>query len=298
LYNEEEWAVAALADAAEGKLREGDMTFMDRALVNELSYLVEATFVEFEGMRFRDGLHRCWFDLVIARDLYRDWATKCNVPMHRQAVLEFIEALVVMISPICPHWAEGLWAKLKGSSETSVCDMPWPKLPPYDKLVRKQYIFFRDFLRNARQAGIKSKVTGAKNLIVYLANTFEDKKIVLLRWMQSVCNADGHLPEDLLKQMKDFVEGSDELKKDTKVLMQFGAFMRDEARDRGVDALALESPFDQIAILQENFDFIQKSLELVNLSMYYIDAASPPPGDKKKMEGAVPGKPSFHFKSV
>ena len=32
--------------------------------------------------------------------------------------------------------------------------------------------------------------------------------------------------------------------------MQFGAFMRDEAKDRGLDALALESPFDQLAILE------------------------------------------------
>ena len=44
--------------------------------------------------------------------------------------------------------------------------------------------------------------------------------------------------------------GSPEFKKDTKILMQFGAFMRDEAKDRGLDALALESPFDQLAILE------------------------------------------------
>lgn len=32
--------------------------------------------------------------------------------------------------------------------------------------------------------------------------------------------------------------------------MQFGAFMRDEAADRGVDALAIEIPFNQQAILE------------------------------------------------
>ena len=132
----------------------------------------------------------------------------------------------------------------------SVCTSPWPSFDAYDKLVRKQYIFFRDFLKNARQAAIKSKVHGPKSVIVYLASTFEEKRIVLLRWMQKICDADGSFPDDLLKRMKDFVEGDNDLKKDTKLLMQFGAFMRDEARDRGLDALAEVAPFDQMAILK------------------------------------------------
>lgn len=131
----------------------------------------------------------------------------------------------------------------------SVCHTSWPAFTPFDKLVRKQYVFFRDFLKNARQAAIKSKVNGPKSVIVYLANTFEEKKIVLLRWMATICDKDGGFPEDLLKRMKDFVEGDGDLKKDTKLLMQFGAFMRDEAKERGIDALAEVAPFDQMAIL-------------------------------------------------
>ena len=174
-----------------------------------------------------------------------------------------------MISPICPHWSEGIWSKLKETAEQgvlddmphmsdSVCNAPWPEFNPFDKLVRKQYIFFRDFLKNARQAAIKSKVNGPKSVIVYLANTFEEKKILLLRWMQKICDPDGGFSDDLLKRMKEFVEGEGELKKDTKLLMQFGAFMRDEARDRGIDALAEVAPFDQMAILNV-FYFLLKS---------------------------------------
>ena len=175
--------------------------------------------------------------------------------------MRFIYALVIMISPICPHWSEGIWSKLREASEKnilgdiplmseSVCTSPWPSFDAYDKLVRKQYIFFRDFLKNARQAAIKSKVHGPKSVIVYLASTFEEKRIVLLRWMQKTCDADGSFPDDLIKRMKDFVESDNDLKKDTKLLMQFGAFMRDEARDRGLDALAEVAPFDQMAILK------------------------------------------------
>lgn len=73
LFNEEEWILSVLADAQSGNLRQGELLFMDRALLNELDYLIEATYVEYEGMRYRDGLHRCWFDMIIARGAYIDW---------------------------------------------------------------------------------------------------------------------------------------------------------------------------------------------------------------------------------
>lgn len=65
LFNEEEWILSVLAEAEH--MRTGPLLFMDATLTNELNYLIEATLVEFSGMRFRDGLHRCWFDMMIAR---------------------------------------------------------------------------------------------------------------------------------------------------------------------------------------------------------------------------------------
>ena len=53
--------------------------------------------------------------------------------------------------------------------------------------------------------------------------------------------------------MMEFLEGNEVLKKDTKVLMQFGAFMRDEAKERGPDALATVIAFNQRAILEVLF---------------------------------------------
>lgn len=55
-----------------------------------MDFLVEATCAEFSRMCFRDGIHRCWFDMMIIRDLYRDWAVRCAIPMHA-AVVRFVE---------------------------------------------------------------------------------------------------------------------------------------------------------------------------------------------------------------
>lgn len=191
--------------------------------------------------------------------MYRDWAIKCSIPMHKTTILSFIEALVIMISPICPHWADSMWSRLRNNTEESVCTQLWPSYTPFDKLVRKQYVFLRDFLKNARQAAIKAKITGKKSLVVYLASTFEAKKIALLKYLQSVCDATGTFSEDFPKLMKEHLESNEELKKDTKTLMQFGAFMRDEAKDRGIDALAEVSPFDQKAILTVRVDYLPHS---------------------------------------
>lgn len=154
------------------------------------------------------------------------------------------------MAPICPHWSEHLWAVL-GHMGT-VCDAQWPTFAPHDKLLRKQLSFYRDFLDNLRQAAFnpKAKLTGPKSATVYIASVFEAKKIAVLTFLQGLCSEAGEFPEDLLKQMKTFVEADPELKKDTKGLMQFGAFMRDEAKQRGPDALAVEQPFDQMALLQ------------------------------------------------
>jgi leucyl-tRNA synthetase len=231
--------------------------------------------------------------------MYRDWAIKCCVPMHKQTILQFIEALVIMIAPICPHWSDSMYCRLKKNNDISVCQQLWPTSVPYDKLSRKQYLFFREFLKNARQASIKAKVAGGKGLVVYLASKFEEKRTLLLQFMASQCDAEGLFPDDFLKTMKDYIESNEDLKVDTKRLMMFGAFMRDEAKERGVDALAGVSPFDQQAILNENKDYIIKTLDLVDLELVYVDAMATDgsAAEKKMMETAVPGKPAFHFKS-
>ncbi len=86
LYVEDKWIRAALEDLAGGRLRGGALAFMDAVFDNEVSFLSAETGERFDKMLFREGVHRCWFDLKLARDLYRDWATRCDIPMHADVV--------------------------------------------------------------------------------------------------------------------------------------------------------------------------------------------------------------------
>ena len=258
LFVEEVWFKQILDERAAGKLRKGAMNFMDSAFNNEIDYYAELTFKNFEGMCYRDGLQSCWFNMMIARDTYRDWAYRCDELMHEDVLLRFIYSVTVMMVPITPHWSENLWSMLDYVAQpkaASVCDASWPEWKPYDRFVRKQYNFFLDVMKNSRQQLIKSKLAaGAKGGYIFVASSYEEKKISLLKWMQTLADpATGTLPSDFTTRMKSHIESDPELKPATKQLMQFGAFMRDEAKERGIDALATELPFDQRAMLEVKF---------------------------------------------
>ena len=75
----------------------------------------------------------------------------------------------------------------------------------------------------------------------------------------------------------------------------FGAFMRDEAFERGPDALAETIAYDQKAIIQDNLAYIQAALDFTELTLYDITSDTNIPGKKQKIEGSVPGQPTFDF---
>lgn len=254
LFVEEEWIVSMVADRAAGKLRaaNSEEMFMDKSFDNEIDFLLEATLTEFERINFREGMHRCWYDMVIARDLYRDWSQRTGIPMHERVAMRFAEALVLTMTPICPHWSENLLSILTKDTAApiSVKTARWPAFKPYNRSLRKEYLFFRDFMKNIRTACLKKKVAGPKSAHVYLTMTYTPHKVTVLEHMQTMCDANGKFTDDFAKAMKSYLENSAELKADTKILMQFASFMKAEALERGIEALSTVLQYDQKAILE------------------------------------------------
>lgn len=46
-----------------------------------------------------------------------DWCAKTSTSMHKTLVLRFIEVQVLLITPICPHFAEHVWGMLGHGGE-------------------------------------------------------------------------------------------------------------------------------------------------------------------------------------
>ncbi len=77
---------------------------MDKVLVNETNRLIAAATTAFENMQFREGLQKGWFELMLARNEYRTWCQDSQIPMHKDVIRKWAEAVVILICPICPHW--------------------------------------------------------------------------------------------------------------------------------------------------------------------------------------------------
>lgn len=308
LHNCEDWIKSTMEDAKTGKLRsvDSELVFMDSCFLNEVNYLCEATKNKFESIMFRDGHNLCWYEMMIARDMYRDWAVRVGTPMHEKVVTAFINALVIMMSPITPHWSEYVWCNLLQNDHisSSVCDAPWP-VGSHDPLLRKQYTFFREVLKNSRMALIKSsggkkgkETEKATTLKVLYASEYEEKKKVVLDFLHSKCDSEGVFADPIIPQLKDFLASRDDIDKaQTKVLMQFGAFMAKEAEVCGQEALATQLTFNQKEVIESNASYLKLALEIEQLECYCIhDSDSLPQGvDKKKLDNTMPGKPSFLF---
>jgi leucyl-tRNA synthetase len=290
---EEVWIKEVLAEGFALRDSSSELLFMDTVFLNEVYHLSAVVRDRFESMCYRDGLQKIWFELLISRDMYRDWSLRCNVPMRADVLNTFLEALIIGMSPIIPHWCEAMWGVMGKSG--AVCNTSWPVYPAYDVMLRKQYVFFREFIKSARGFQLKAKEAMRKKMTVYIASTYEDKKIEVLHFMATLVSpASGALPPDFIPQLKAFLDGKAEWKKESKSLMQFGAFMRSEAEAMGPDALAVVLPFDQQRILEDNKAYLMASFELEEVVFVNIHEAGVV-GDKKKIESATPGKPSCQF---
>lgn len=57
----------------------------------------------------------------------------------------------------------------------------WPAFTPYNRQVRKEYLFFREFLKNIRLTALKLKVQAPKCVYIYMAVTYEPKKVSVVK---------------------------------------------------------------------------------------------------------------------
>lgn len=296
LYVEEEWIRSIILDIENNNLRitnKNEYYFLDKAFENEINILINATALSYDNMCFRDGMHRGWYDMIILRDIYRDWSQRCNIPMNRDLIIRYIEVLTIIMSPIIPHWSELIWELIQPYRKSnnniiiSVCQTTWPISDEINPLITAQFNFFKDFLKNSRQAILKhkSKPQIKPSAYIYLASTYELNKIKVLEFLITIFNKKNNtFPDDFINLLKGFFDSNTEFNaNDKKLLMQFGAFMKNEAIERGIDALASQLDFDQKVILEENTTYILQTLGLENIGFYYIeDINSLPSNDKKK----------------
>ncbi|RMX64546.1 hypothetical protein KXD40_001065 [Peronospora effusa] len=305
LTTEEEWIKRIVEDKA--SLRTGELNFNDKVFLNQMNNLISTTASFYERLQWREGLHSGFFEYQIARDSYRDICVRGEVPMHHDVIMRFIESQLVMFSPICPHFCEYMWTAIGKEGFVSVA--PWPVTEEVDLALLRAGDFLNKIARSFREALAKkssNKKKGKKEAVptepakkpthaqVYLSTAFPEWQQKVLLFMDGVFDdATKEFPADFMKQLKGEITKDDSLKKLTKNVMQFAAFVKAEAELRGREALELRMPYDQKSVLASNKLYLCRSLDLQDIDFYYVSEEIPN-GDAKKMETASPGKPAIY----
>jgi leucyl-tRNA synthetase len=285
LSNEEAWILETMSSC---DLRtEGDLNFMDRVLLNETNRLITQCGDAFAKMQFREGLQHGWFEMLLARGEYRSWCQDSSIPLHKDVVTKWIEALVILICPICPHWSEKLWKDL--GKEGLAVKAPWPAADEEDKLLTRQAKFLRDALKKFRGLAGKAK-KGWTSASLLVTNTYPEWKLDVLKFMQETYSEEsGDFPATFMKDMKKWSGDNVTDKKMIKETMQFASFMKDEAMEVGSVALDLELPFDQYAILEGSLTYIKTQLNIPDLDILDLKTVEDIP--LRVAEQVSPGRP-------
>lgn len=252
LTTEEEWVKKTVEEAA--SLRTGELNFNDQVFMHQMSHLINETAKYYDIMQWREGLHVGFFEFQIARDTYRDICIRSNVAMHRDVIFRFMEAQTVMLSPITPHYCEQIWSLI--GKKGFVSSALWPEAFEVDYSLLRAGDFLNKTVRSFREAlskgsgpqkkGKKGPAAPAAEAVklthahVYLSSEFPEWQQKVLVFMNSVFDAaTKDFPADFMKLLKDEITKDESLKKLTKNVMQFAAFVKAEAAIRGQEALEL-----------------------------------------------------------
>lgn len=303
LYAFLEWVKEMLE--GKGALRMGPVSsYMDKVFVNDMNHYINQTYENYQQMMFKEALRTGFFEFQAARDKYRELCGEKG--MHHDLVFRFIEAQVVILSPICPHICEHVWSLL--DNEGTIINARWPSTSPVDEVLLKssQYLMdavheFRIRLKQFHVAASKGKKKeevpqeAAPNSVlqgtVWIAKTFPQWQATILTTLQDLHHRHRGLPDNKLISTE--LKNKSELKRYMKKVMPFVQAMREKVEHLGIEALNVITEFDEKNVLEENLQYLLSTLDLRDIELKYSDEAT----DKIKEE-CCPGQPFIVFSPV
>jgi leucyl-tRNA synthetase len=270
---------------------------------------------------YQSALKYCWFEMDSLRKQYQDMVGSMEA-MHPDCVKRFIEVQSIILSPITPHYAEFLWRMVKELDyETTqlktfghVAKTLWPRVSaPFDKVLARKYEVLQSDMRSFRLAKeqvmaektkknkeFTGKITGAT---VYVAKEYKPWQQVILAYLKTVELNDTKTgpkdPKGWSKGLRDSAEFKAFAKDEVKKAMPFAAYIiNEEMSSRGVDALALELPFNEAGMLEERSNLIKRQLNVEDFKIAIADQAGANKDARdssEKITMAQPAKPSIVF---
>eukprot|EP00933_Yihiella_yeosuensis_P041325 TRINITY_DN35718_c1_g1_i2.p1 TRINITY_DN35718_c1_g1~~TRINITY_DN35718_c1_g1_i2.p1 ORF type:complete len:158 (+),score=53.85 TRINITY_DN35718_c1_g1_i2:412-885(+) len=133
--------------------------------------------------------------------------------------------------------------------------------------------------------------------VIFVAKSYKTWQVDVLKLLQTfeLNNENEPVNKDFMKEVRDAPEVKALSKADMKQVMPFASFiMKTEVPARGRDALDLELPFDEAAMLRDLTEVIKRQLNVAEVEIC-DSAAEHPNGLEQVRTAAGPGKPQVAF---
>ncbi|CAJ0941487.1 unnamed protein product, partial [Mesorhabditis belari] len=294
LYNMLEWIQEMISLRKDKSFRKTNANrFCDKVFANEMNKLVNETAQHYEKTNFKEALLSGFFQYQAARDQYRD-VCGGDLEMNEDLVFRFIETQALILSPICPHIGEQIWELL--GKEKMIVNELWPKTEPVDEQVLKEWAFFEEAVRGFRLKLIAYMNPKKKGVplpeaptiaTIYVAKEYPGWQRSVLEILNQQYQANNNqLPDN--KIISGIIAKDEALKKHGKKTMPFVQMMRELFEKKGVSAFAIQSPFDQAHVIQQNIDYLLNSLDLDKILIQHTDEEGL---DPTIVEAVCPGSP-------
>ena len=215
-------------DSATISLRKSGTTLstMDKVFHTKMNELIADADYQYSRQQFKSALKSCFYEMGNARNQYVNYHKLAKLSMHEDVVMRYINAFVVMLSPICSHWSEYVWMDVLGN-KTSIMKALWPVTVDVDPVVKQIYKYISDTIDSFRKSLAppkkkKKKKKGAApekpyvkptQAYVYVGVAYAPWRIELLGLLNQIYeNNDKSFPKSSIKELMPMVQKSEQLK--------------------------------------------------------------------------------------
>lgn len=234
----------------------------DHLVSNEINRALKEAQQNYEEMKYKN-IVRLFHNMSKVKENY---LIAKNNEKNPFVIARFVEAILTILNPIVPHFAQAVWEKhvfpvLKQSTNSAraptdlLMDNNWPEMGAIDPMmtIKMKYMTglkseIRLSFDKAMQGGKKKKGAAAtpaaakENCIVAIGTSFPEQQMQVLQVLQSQSWEGNTITGDYVTAVRQAIPD----KKKQGLAMKFAAFVVKEALDIGVDqALMSTSPFDE-----------------------------------------------------
>lgn len=178
LYADLEWMTDMLKQLPQ--LRTGPMnTFADQVFLSNINRTIIEADEAYEKMMFKVALKSVFHEFRNMRGQYLEMVSPLPPyhNAHRDLIVHYITVQAILLSPICPHICEHIWAML--GHKTSILSATWPEAGRVDQMVTRKAAYLESTrheldvkYRSFVQRNAKKKLGPPTSCTLYVAPAY------------------------------------------------------------------------------------------------------------------------------